>query len=334
MKKDNKKTIMLFILFLIFIISVGYAYLSSSLSITGSTAVSGNTWDIHFANVDETDESVTASTPANIDPNDNTKISFSVTLEKPGDGYAFSADIVNAGIIDGMIDELNVTINNQPIASLPSCLHFEMRYIEGDSVLEKQLIHAGASETIMVIFYYDSDIDSDDLITDTEVFNISIDLTFVQGDSSAFDRRATYYLYSNSGLADSEGRVLSIVNPYESYEELLSNSPHDFFVRYTVDNIGVIKEISIGYEINGNVYFLKGSDYVEEDQYESLYNEQKSILLNSFGESSCIEYNSSERSISCSNEYIVVKVVFAGNVSARNGVLLCEISGQCGLPMT
>ena len=50
-------------------ISIGYAYLSATLSINGHTKLSANTWDIHFENLSVKEGSVTAVTPAAIQTN-------------------------------------------------------------------------------------------------------------------------------------------------------------------------------------------------------------------------------------------------------------------------
>ena len=75
-KKNLYKSI---ILLVILAIGIGYAYLTSNLSITGATEVVANTWDIHFDNLNVTNGSVTASTPAEIDSNE-TSIEYVFTL--------------------------------------------------------------------------------------------------------------------------------------------------------------------------------------------------------------------------------------------------------------
>ena len=102
-KNKQKLTTSLFVLLLL-AIGIVYAYLTSNLSITGSTHIASNTWDIHFANVVESPGSVTATTPAAIDTNDNTQVNYAITLQRPGDFYEFTVDIVNAGSIPGKLN--------------------------------------------------------------------------------------------------------------------------------------------------------------------------------------------------------------------------------------
>ena len=80
---DNKKNLYKsIILLVILVIGIGYAYLTSNLSISGQTEVVANTWDIHFENLNVKDGSVTASTPATIDSNE-TSITYAITLSRP-----------------------------------------------------------------------------------------------------------------------------------------------------------------------------------------------------------------------------------------------------------
>ena len=77
---NHKKRMIYFSLFfLLLFISIGYAYLSASLSINGNTTIAANTWDIHFENLSITNGSVTASTPAAINGS-STSISYKVLL--------------------------------------------------------------------------------------------------------------------------------------------------------------------------------------------------------------------------------------------------------------
>ena len=57
---NKKKFIYSILLILLLAIGIGYAYLTSNLSISGNTQVTTNTWNIHFENIQVKDGSVTA----------------------------------------------------------------------------------------------------------------------------------------------------------------------------------------------------------------------------------------------------------------------------------
>ena len=105
MKKSNKSLYIILILIVLFGISIGYAAISRTLSITGSSVVEKNTWNIHFENVQITDGSVVASKDATID-NGNLSVDFSLCLALPGDFYEFTVDVINNGTIDVMLDSV------------------------------------------------------------------------------------------------------------------------------------------------------------------------------------------------------------------------------------
>ena len=145
LKKKNNRTIIIISLLLLLVIGFGYAYLNSNLSITGATAVAGNTWDIHFANVQVTTGSVTATTPATINTTDNTKVNYAITLERPGDFYDFTVDIVNAGTLPGKISLSTVTGIDSAYEDI---IEYSINYTNGDPVQIGDILNAGATKTI------------------------------------------------------------------------------------------------------------------------------------------------------------------------------------------
>lgn len=109
-KKDSKKTVYLLLL-LILGISVGYAALSATLKINGTSIIKSAKWSVHFGedanDIQVTEGSVTGdnvTTPARIKSGtNNTEIEFSVNLPEPGDFYEFTAQVVNDGTLDAVI---------------------------------------------------------------------------------------------------------------------------------------------------------------------------------------------------------------------------------------
>ena len=118
MFNEGKKDIILLILgFSIVTISVAYAALSTTLSISGRAGIPQTNWDIHFENFS------TSLTPANtLSGATNTGTITSVTtsntsidnlraeLKKPGDSIVYSFDIVNNGTIDAKLASFNDSI--------------------------------------------------------------------------------------------------------------------------------------------------------------------------------------------------------------------------------
>ncbi len=72
---NKRKFIYSLFLVVVLAIGIGYAYLTSNLSISGNTGVTTNTWNIHFENITIKDGSVTATTS----PTSSKIIDYSVT---------------------------------------------------------------------------------------------------------------------------------------------------------------------------------------------------------------------------------------------------------------
>lgn len=95
MKKENSRTnyIVIALLVLVIGISIGYAALSATLNINGSSTIGKASWDVHFANIIETAGGVTATKAATITSGNATEVTYDVTLAKPGDYYEFEVDV-------------------------------------------------------------------------------------------------------------------------------------------------------------------------------------------------------------------------------------------------
>ena len=103
MRRKNyfKLPIIVFILFLV----IGFALLSTTLNINGTSTFAASTWNIHWENVVVNDLSTgVAELPEITD--DDTVLSYDVQLELPGDFYEFTVDAKNDGTIDATIEDI------------------------------------------------------------------------------------------------------------------------------------------------------------------------------------------------------------------------------------
>ena len=164
-------------------ISLGYALLTTNLNIVGTTVVKDNKWDIYFDNVQVKSGSVTASTPV-IDTA-KTTVSYSVTLNLPGDYFEFTVDAKNAGTIDGMISAVSSKLNGTEITTLPNYLEYSVTYSDGIAIQNNHLLEAGKTETYKVRVGYKKDITKDDLPSTEQTLNLTFSVTYVQADENA-----------------------------------------------------------------------------------------------------------------------------------------------------
>lgn len=106
---DKKNILIIFLLVIIFVMSVGFALLGSNLKVTATGTVSGD-WDVHF--VSETFEPITKTDgvkvlTAQLDSN-KLSLTLNTTFEKPGDIIEYQFKIENTGSIDAYLKNVVV----------------------------------------------------------------------------------------------------------------------------------------------------------------------------------------------------------------------------------
>ncbi|MBQ3307765.1 MAG: hypothetical protein IJG68_06225 [Bacilli bacterium] len=208
MRNSNRRITTYFILCSLLLIGVIYAILQSNLQINGTAKIQANNWDIHFNNIVVNENSVsigTGDSSATIDPENNCKIDFEVTLSLPGDFYEFTVDVVNAGTIDGMIGELNKTlkVNNEVASEIPNYLTYLVTYADGMEIQTNHKIEAGVTETYKVRLEFKTDIEE---LPSAATITTSLEPQYIQADSSSIPKPELFV----------EGTWSQIVEAYNS----------------------------------------------------------------------------------------------------------------------
>ena len=108
-RNDKKNILIIFLLMVVFIMSVGFALLGSNLEVTATGTVAGD-WSVKFANepitpITKTDGVKEVSTQ--LDTN-ALKITLNTTFEKPGDKITYEFKVENTGSIDAYLKDVNV----------------------------------------------------------------------------------------------------------------------------------------------------------------------------------------------------------------------------------
>ena len=152
--KIDKDNIKIILILLVVCLSLGYAYINSDLNINGTAQVKHANWDIHWANVQVSSGSVSASTPT---INNQTTVNYSVVLNLPGDYYEFTVDAVNGGNIDAMIDTIDSKLNGATITALPDYLNYTVSYFDGMPLQANQLLAANSTEKYKIRIEYRTD---------------------------------------------------------------------------------------------------------------------------------------------------------------------------------
>lgn len=208
MKKIRRKVnkpLLYFVFFVFASVTVGYAALSTTLSITGKGTLSKNSWDIHFENLVIVDNGASAVTTAPTIDSTKTKVSFNITLSKPGDTYEFTVDAVNKGTIDAMLSGFSAT---SLTTDQQKYLTYTVTYSDGATISTKDYLKKGTSETIRVRVRFKDDLSATDLPSSAETLNLTATFVYVQADSTAKERAKPSILCIRDNTATSEDLML------------------------------------------------------------------------------------------------------------------------------
>lgn len=228
---------------LISIITIGYASLSRRLNINGNTSIASNSWIIYFDNVNEITKNADITSSATIIHDEKDEIDFKINFENPGESYEFTADIVNDGTIDAMIDDIQMTGIDDDIKNI---IEWKITYLDNTELQKCDELLKESRRKIRVIVNYKKDITKADLPTSTTEKTFKLKINYVQLDDKectikhesnkthylTIDPNGAYYDHSTEKrrIEINEGEtytLLNIVNPgYEltSWESNPENS--------------------------------------------------------------------------------------------------------------
>ena len=167
------------ILVCVFTVTIAYSALNAVLTIQGNAEVVASTWDIHLENARVASGSATTTVPT---ITSGRTLTFSTTLNMPGDYYEFTVDVVNAGSIDAMIE--NVVKTPELTTDQAKFLKYEVSYANGESISEKQNIGVGVTMPIKVRIEYRNDLNNSDLPTGQVVLDLALTLEYIQSDGT------------------------------------------------------------------------------------------------------------------------------------------------------
>ena len=204
--KDRKTLTLVLglVLVSVFTLTVAYSALSAVLTINGNARVSAANWDIYLNNPRVTNGSATTDVP--VIKTSNT-LEFSTTLNMPGDFYEFTVDVVNAGDIDAMIE--NVIKTPELTTEQAKFLKYEVSYQNGESITTKQLLAKDTTMPIKVRIEYRKDLSNIDLPTGQVVLDLSLTLEYIQSDEIGNGDGSTTLVFANGDI-DDVGTIVTI----------------------------------------------------------------------------------------------------------------------------
>ena len=179
MKKRKKSISVLVLLLLLLGVTVGYAALSSTLNITGTSTINSASWNVRFksGSISTTTGSVTPTTAPTIAA-DSLNISYAVTLAQPGDFFEFTVDVENAGGIDAKLSAAP-TISGVS-STQANYVNYTVTYSDNTAPSANDTLAHGATKKYKVRVEFKRDIDASQLPGEAETLNLTCSMNYVQ----------------------------------------------------------------------------------------------------------------------------------------------------------
>ena len=168
--------------------SVGFATYSQNLQINGTATFKKASWDVHFdgSSFAEDANNSVASSPATThtfsQTNDKpTQLAYTVTLEKPGDVYQFTVDVINEGTIDAKLTEIDLSNDQSSAAYIShSVIYDGVTYTNATNSGINKVLASTDSETVTVRVEYVLPANASDLPTAADVTaHLGVTLNYV-----------------------------------------------------------------------------------------------------------------------------------------------------------
>lgn len=177
MKKKKNSSFVVIALLLIVTISIGYAALSATLNINGTSTIKTNTWDVHFANVKvTTNTGATVTKAPTITEGKTTEVTYNVALNKPGSVYEFTVDVVNGGTIAAKTSATPTLGGN----TQPTIFNYTVTWADGSDITANTALAAGATKTVKVRIEYKKDITAAQLPSADTALSLTCSIPYVQ----------------------------------------------------------------------------------------------------------------------------------------------------------
>ncbi|MDO4995845.1 MAG: glycine rich domain-containing protein [Bacilli bacterium] len=169
MRKRIKYLPLIILLFL----SIGFAILSSNLSIGSSIAISNASFDVHFEDVSIYNTNINNPSVPVINSDGDT-VTMNIDLDKPGDYVQISFYVVNSGTIDAELSEI---IPTTLTSSESNYLVYSYQYLYHGNINVGDMLRPGQKQAIIVTYQYKYDIDN---FINIDSKDISLSLKYIQ----------------------------------------------------------------------------------------------------------------------------------------------------------
>ncbi len=187
-KRYRSKKIVALATLLLLLISLGYAALSTTLTINGTASISKTSWLVYFTNVVLSAENDVAEevTPPTTTGKTTVALNWEVSMDTPGQKYEFTVDVVNEGTIDAMIDTAAEDMLTEGLTTAQKrYLDYSILYENGAEVERYDKLAAGETKTLKIRLEFKKDIEVSDLPSSDVVIPLTYSINYVQADDNA-----------------------------------------------------------------------------------------------------------------------------------------------------
>lgn len=160
-------------------LSIGYAALSQTLNINGTTTLKGSTWDVHFENLTKptTENSGLVGKATETSSSlSTTTLTFTANLTLPGDSITYLWDVKNAGTIDAKLSATPVLTGLTEAQA--QNVSYTFTYADGTAIAANDTLNASETKHLKLVVTFASTATTT-VTTDTNL-SLSSTMTYVQ----------------------------------------------------------------------------------------------------------------------------------------------------------
>ena len=179
-KTKNKVRRVLIILLLVLLlmgVTVGYAVLSTSLNISGTSRIRNATWDVHFQNISVVNGSVRPISGPSIDAS-KLNINYAIELDTPGDYFEFTVDVKNSGSVDAKLSALPVLGGISEEQDVYA--NYSFTHADGTPVQVGESILIGKAQKYKIRIEIDPKVTSQQMPKEEETLHLNVSMSFIQ----------------------------------------------------------------------------------------------------------------------------------------------------------
>ncbi len=172
-------------------ITVGFASMSRTLTINGTTAVEPANWSVHFTNLKPValTNSATETVTPTLSEVDTHMGDYAVSLTKPGDKAVYYVDVVNDGDINAALTSVTIaqptitatstTNKDADEAAVKNSLLYSVTYADGSAIASgDELVAKTGKATLKISIEYDL---NSTVIPSDDVTISGMDVTLIYG---------------------------------------------------------------------------------------------------------------------------------------------------------